>query len=122
MSLDIQKRSNARSRHWSKQLYSQVKNTKLDLWREDEVKLPNNFYSAIGQLKSLERHLQKDYILRKRYQDTIDTDVRAGYVRKVQQVELNDTRDKLQWYLPHHPVNNPHKSEKVRRVYNAAAK
>ena len=46
------------------------------LWREDEVKLPNHFYSAMGQLKSLERHLQKDETLKKRYQETIDTDVR----------------------------------------------
>ena len=30
------------------------------LRREEEVKLPNNFYSAMGQLKSLERRLQKD--------------------------------------------------------------
>ena len=28
------------------------------LWREDEVKLPNNVYSAMVQLKSLERRLQ----------------------------------------------------------------
>ena len=28
----------------------------------------------------------------------------------------------MQWYLPHHPVINAHKSEKVRRVCNAAAK
>ena len=67
------------------------------LWREDEVKLPNNFYSAKGQLKSLERRQQKDDMLQKRYQKIIDTDVKAGYVRKVQQVELNETRDKLQW-------------------------
>ena len=92
------------------------------LWREDEVKLPNNFYSAMGQLKSLERRLQKDETIRKRYQETIDTDVNAGYVRKVDQAELNETRDKLQWYLPHHPFMNPHKPEKVRRVCNAAAK
>ena len=92
------------------------------LWREDEVKLPNNFYCAMGQLKSLERRLQKDETLRKRYQETIDTDVNAGYVRKVDQTELSETRDKLQWYLPHHPVINPHKPEKVRRVCNAAAK
>ena len=76
----------------------------------------------MGQLKSLERRLQKDETLRKRYQETIDTDVNAGYVRKVDQAELNETRDKLQWYLPHHPVINPHKPEKVRRVCNAAAK
>ena len=92
------------------------------LWRKAEVKLPNKFYSAVGQLKSVERRLQKDDMLRTCYQETIDTDVKAGYVRKVQQVELNETRDKLQWYLPHHPVINPHKLEKFRRVCNAEAK
>ena len=47
------------------------------LWRKDELKLPNIFYSALGQLKSLERHLEKNDMLRKRYQETIDTDVKA---------------------------------------------
>ena len=75
----------------------------------------------MGQLKSLERRLQKDEALKKRYQETIDTDVNAGYVRKVDQAELNETKVNLQWYLPHHPVINPHKPEKVRRVCNAAA-
>ena len=32
----------------------------------------------MGQLKSLERRLQNDDTLRKRYQVTIDTDVEAG--------------------------------------------
>ena len=73
------------------------------------MKLPNNLYFAMGQLKSLEQRLQNDDMLRKRYQETIDIDVKASCVRKVQQVELNETRDKLQWYLPHHPVINPHK-------------
>ena len=91
------------------------------LWREDVVKLPNNFYSAMGQLRSLEKRLQKDDTLQQRYQETIHTDVKAGYVRKIDQIELNETRDELQWYLPHHPVINPHKPEKVRRVCNAAA-
>ena len=71
------------------------------------------------QLKSLERRLQKDETLRKRYQETIDKDLNGGYV---DQAELNETKDKLQRYLPHHPVINPHKPEKVRRVCNAAAK
>ncbi|XP_075264503.1 uncharacterized protein LOC142356492 [Convolutriloba macropyga] len=92
------------------------------LWREEEVMLPNDLYSAMGQLKSLERRLQKEEKVRKRYQDTIDTDVNAGYLRKVDQAELNETKDKLQWYLPHHPVINPHKPKKVRRVCNATAK
>ena len=79
------------------------------LWREDEVKLPNIFYSAMRQLKSIERRLQKDETLKKRYQETIDTDVNTRYVPKVDQTEVNKTRDKLQWYLPHHPVINQHK-------------
>ena len=76
----------------------------------------------MGQLKSLERRLQKDEMLRKRYQETIDTEVNAGYFRKVDQAELNETKDKLQWYFLHHPVINPHKPEKVRKACNAAAK
>ena len=92
------------------------------LRREEEVKLPNNFYSAMAQLKSLERSLQKDDLLRKRYQESIDTDVNAGYVRRVEKFELNETRDKLQCYLPHHPVINAHKPEKVRTVGKAAVK
>ena len=76
----------------------------------------------MGRLKSLERHLQKDETLRKRHQETIDTDVNAKYVRKVDQAELNETKDKLQWYLPHHPVINPRKPTNVRRLCNAGAK
>ena len=85
------------------------------------MKLPNNSYSAMGQLKSLERRLQKD-TLQKSYQETNDTDLKAGFVRKVEQMELNDTIDKLQSFLPHHPVIKPHKPGKVRRVWNASAK
>ena len=92
------------------------------LWREDDVKLPNNLFSAMGQLTSLERRNQKDEALKNWYQNTIDTEVNAGYNRKVEQTAINETRNKLQWYLPHHPLINPHKPEKVRRVCNAAAK
>ena len=82
------------------------------------------YCSAMGQLKSLslERRLKKDDMLRKRHQEIIDTDIKAGYVREVQLAELNETRDQPQWYLPHHPVINPHNPEKFRRMCNAAAK
>ena len=91
------------------------------LWREDKVKLPSNFYSDLGQPKSLERRPRKDETLKKRDQETIDTDVNAGYVWKVEQNELNETKDKLQGYLPHHNID-PHQPEKVGRVRNAAKK
>ena len=65
------------------------------LWQEDEVKLPNNFYSAMVQLKSLEQRLQKDKTLKRRHQGNVDADVKAGYVRKIEQTDLNETKAKL---------------------------
>ena len=65
------------------------------------------------QLKSLERRLHKDDTLRKHYQETIHTDVKACYIRNVKQVEPNETRDKLHWSLPH----KPHKPKKNLEEY-----
>ena len=42
-------------------------------WRQDKVKLPNNFYPAMGQLKYLERRLQENDTLENRYQKKIMT-------------------------------------------------
>ena len=36
--------------------------------------------------------------VKKRYQETFDTDVNAGYIREVGQTELNQTKDKLHLY------------------------
>ena len=76
----------------------------------------------MGQFRSLGRRLQKDDTLRKRYRVTNFTHIKAGYVRKVGQNEWIDTRDKLQWYLPHNLLINPHKPKKIRQLCNAAAK
>ena len=37
------------------------------LWAEDHSQLPNNYYSALAQLKSLEKRLDKDTNLRALY-------------------------------------------------------
>ena len=42
-------------------------------WRQDKVKLPNNFYPAMGQLKSPERRLQEKDTLENRYEKKIMT-------------------------------------------------
>ena len=70
------------------------------------MKFSKQFFSAKGQLEPVERHLQKDKTLRSRYQEIFDIDVKAGFVRQIDQLELNQTRGKLQWYLPHHLVIN----------------
>ena len=48
------------------------------LWREDDVRLSNNFYSAMGAAQVLERRLQKDDTLRKRYQEKLTLSARLN--------------------------------------------
>ena len=91
------------------------------LWSEPEPNLPNNYSSALGQLYSLERRFQRDPNLKNLYQQSIDTDVEKGFVKILDESEVKGTFGK-EWYLPHHPVLNPNKPGKVRRVCNAASK
>ena len=91
------------------------------LWVEDDVALPNNYYSSLVQLKSLEKRLAKDESLKERYAATIKEDLDKGYVIKTPS-SVSNYRSLREWYLPHHPVLNPNKPGKVRRVLNGAAK
>ena len=92
------------------------------LWKNSKPHLPNNYSSAVSQLKSLERRLEKDANLKQRYKETIDVDVQKGFVRILDEAELENTESDLQWYVPHLSVLNPNKPDKVRRVCNAASK
>ena len=91
------------------------------LWSEPKPNLPNNYSSALGQLYSLERRFQRDPKLKEFYQQSTDTDVEKGFVKILGKSQVKDTFGK-EWYLPQHPVLNPNKPGKVRRVCNAAAK
>ena len=92
------------------------------LWADDESTLPNNYFSALVQLKSLERRLGKDPQLTESYSKTIKEDFEKGYLVQVDKPECFRTDNRREWYLPHHPVIHPHKPGKVRRVLNGAAK
>ena len=82
--------------------------------------MPSNF-SALAQLKSLERRLEKDDDLKRTYAATIADDFSEGYIEQVD--PRNDTlKSTCEWYLPHHPFIHPNKPRKVRRVLNGAAK
>ena len=91
------------------------------LWIDSNVSLPNNYYSSLAQFKTLERMLSKDPELRERYADTIREDIGKGFVVTV---DPHDPRERSgrEWYLPNHPVVNPNKPGKVRRVLNGASK
>ena len=91
------------------------------LWVDIDVKLPNNYYSAFAQFKCLEKRLKKHPDLKKIYGKTVQDDLEMGYIFPIEYNELN-TRTDREWYLPNHPVINPNKPGKVRRVLNGASK
>ena len=70
------------------------------IWRDDTVELPDNFA-----------------LLWK----TIDMDMEKGYIKTLTKEEATAPAMSI-WYLPHHPVLNPKKPEKVCRVCDAATK
>ena len=91
------------------------------LWSEPEPNLQNNYGSALGQLYSLERRLQKYPNLKEMYQQPNDADVEKRFVKILNKSEVRGTFGE-EWYLTNHPVQNPNKPGKVRRVCSAAAK
>ena len=92
------------------------------LWADDNIQLPNNYFSSLAQLKSLEKRLSRDTSLKKSYANTIREDLEKGYLIRVPDAHKVEQRSNKEWYLPHHPVINPNKPGKVRRVLNGAAK
>ena len=49
-------------------------------------------------------------------------ELHKAYVCKLDEKEMDENNDASQWYVPHHPVVNPHQPEKVRTMWNAEAK
>ena len=92
------------------------------LWTEADSSLPNNYFSALLQLKSLECRLDKDPELKQLYAKTIYDDFNKGYITKVDKSDCFKLDQPREWYLPYHPVVHPHKRGKVRRVLNGAAR
>ena len=79
------------------------------LWAENYIELPNNYFSALVQLKSLEKRLTKDQLLRKKYSNTMKENLDKGYVVTVKDAHKVENCSKREWYLPQHPVVNPNK-------------
>ena len=87
------------------------------LWADEESTLPNNYFSDLVQLESLERRLVKDPQLKESYSKKIREDFQKGYIIRVDKSECFRTDNRREQYVIH-----PHKPGKVRRVLNGAAK
>ena len=92
------------------------------LWNEEISSLPNNYPVARKRFNFLERRLKANPELCEKFKGVIDGYLAADppFARKMSQEEA-DTVSNRTWYLPMHPVKNPHKPGKVRVVNDAAA-
>lgn len=91
------------------------------LWKDENVQLPNNRAVAEIRLKHLKRRLEKNPTLKMKYLAILDDYKEKNYAQKLTRDETVKKIGKT-WYLPHHPVTNPRKPEKVRMVFDAASK
>ena len=87
-------------------------------WK-DGVEVPNNLIVAMSRLKSLKLSLNKRGLL-PRYDSEIQKLLDNGYAEKVPECELELPENV--WYLPHHGVISDKKPEKLRVVFDCAAK
>ena len=87
----------------------------LPWWRN--VTLPNNYFMARVHWHALQKRLERDNQLKQRYMTTIFDDMDKGYIAAVTNQDAKNI-----WCLPHHPVINKQKPDKIRRVTNAASK
>ena len=87
-------------------------------WKYENPCLPNNRTMAVKRLDLLKRRLQKDEDLKRRYKETVEEYISHGHARKVPDCQAGSPL----WYLPHHPVVHPQKPDKVRVVFDCAAK
>ncbi|VDO83572.1 unnamed protein product [Schistosoma mattheei] len=86
-------------------------------WRHKH-RLPNNNKSAEHRVSCLKGRLIRDIMLLQYYVNTMTWYIERDYAEKV-----NDNYcDGLFWYLPHHPVFHPKKPNKLRVVFDCAAK
>ena len=88
-------------------------------WCEEDTTLPNNMALAHARLLQLKRKLLRDSSLHQRYTETVNDYIAKGCAKEVNNMDANLKRV---WYLPHHPVINVNKPEKLRVVFDCAAK
>lgn len=91
------------------------------LWRSDDIQLPNSYDMAMRRLECVETKMKKNPILSTRMCDYLKDFLDKGYIRKLTLAEQNKHGPRT-WYLPIFPVFNPKKPEKLRLVWDGAAK
>ncbi len=82
------------------------------LWKSKDPKLPNNTEGAMKRSVSLEKKLEKDPALKERYQQSIETDIHKGYIRKLSLEEATSPSPVTYGIYPITPLST-HASQNV---------
>ncbi|XP_062710822.1 uncharacterized protein LOC134288907 [Aedes albopictus] len=92
------------------------------LWKYDRPSFPNSYPLAVRRMQSLEKRLAKEPGLKERVDDQIAEYEFKGYAHRITQEEVEATNPDRVWYLPLSIVRNPKKPEKIRLIWDAAAR
>ena len=91
------------------------------LWKKDKPELPPSRDAALKRLWSVEARMDRDDGFREQYCNKINDYLGKGYARVLTEAEAL-CEPKNTWYLPHFAVSNPNKPNKIRLVFDAAAR
>ncbi|XP_062710628.1 uncharacterized protein LOC134288773 [Aedes albopictus] len=92
------------------------------LWRKDDIYFPESYKMAMSRLRGLEKRLSRDAELRRRVNEQIASYEEKQYISKGSLAEVASLNPHRVWYLPLGVVINPKKPNKIRMVWDAAAK
>lgn len=93
----------------------------IALPRKDDHDLPCNKAHAAVRLGHVSRRLERDSKLHSMYNAQMQEYLDKGYARKTDG-EPRESMPRRTWYLPHHPVFNEKKPDKIRVVFDGAAR
>ncbi|XP_037041773.1 uncharacterized protein LOC119078376 [Bradysia coprophila] len=91
------------------------------LWRANDITLPKSYDMALRRLECVESKMKKNPILSDRIINYFKDFLDKGYIRKLS-FEEQQLQGPRTWCLPVFPVFNPKKPEKLRLVWDGAAK
>jgi hypothetical protein len=105
---------------WNKSIRRDGEHYSLDIpFKRFPPKLQSNLSMASQRLEGLKRRLAKDETLLQTYRLYMNELFEKGYAEEVPSDGIR--AEGRVWYLPHHPVVNKNKPEKVRIVFDCAA-
>lgn len=91
------------------------------LWKDENISLPYNRKLVEARIQHPKKWFRCDPELESKYRAAMKEYLTKGYARRLTDEEVSK-RSNVTWYLTHHPVLNPNKPNKVRIVFDAAAK